>query len=70
VLLAGCVGNNFRRFFPFRLRLASAGIDVETAETSGQFELRNWSDAYLSDGHFDQHRMLAHETRLNHVLTR
>jgi hypothetical protein len=42
-----------------RLRLASAGIDVEAAETSGQFELRNWADAYLRDGHFDQHRMLA-----------
>jgi hypothetical protein len=42
-----------------RLRLASAGIDVGTAETSGQFELRNWVDAYLRDGHFDQHRMLA-----------
>jgi hypothetical protein len=42
-----------------RLRLASAGIDVETAETSGQFELRNWADAYLRDGHFDQDRMLA-----------
>ena len=42
-----------------RLRLASAGIDVETAEKSGQFELRNWADAYLRDGHFDQDRMLA-----------
>ena len=42
-----------------RLRLDSAGIDVDTAETSGQFELRNWEDAYLRDGHFDQDRMLA-----------
>jgi len=42
-----------------RLRLASAGIDVGTAESSGQFELRNWADAYLRDGHFDQNRMLA-----------
>ena len=41
------------------LRLASVGIDVETAEASGQFELRNWADAYLRDGHFDQDRMLA-----------
>lgn len=40
-------------------RLASAGIDVDKAETSGQFELRNWADAYLRDGHFDQDRMLA-----------
>jgi len=42
-----------------RQRLASAGIDVAAAETSGQFELRNWADAYLRDGHFDQDRMLA-----------
>src|SRR6266403_4139880 len=42
-----------------RQRLASAGIDVETAEMSGQFELRNWADAYLREGHFDQNRMLA-----------
>jgi len=34
-------------------------IDVEAAEKSGQFELRNWADAYLRDGHFDQDRMLA-----------
>ena len=40
-------------------RLASAAIDVEAAEKSGQFELRNWADAYLRDGHFDQDRMLA-----------
>ena len=26
---------------------------------NGQFELRNWADAYLRDGHFDQNRMLA-----------
>ncbi len=42
-----------------RERLAAAGIDVGAVETSGQFELRNWADAYLRDGHFDQHRMLA-----------
>src|SRR5882672_7413388 len=41
------------------LRLASVGIDVGTTEASGQFELRNWADAYLRDGHFDQDRMLA-----------
>jgi hypothetical protein len=40
------------------LRLAAAGIDVEAAESRGQFELRNWADAYLRDGHFDQNRML------------
>ena len=42
-----------------RLRLASAGIDVRTAESSGQFELGDWADAYLRDGHFDQDWMLA-----------
>jgi MEDS: MEthanogen/methylotroph, DcmR Sensory domain len=40
-------------------RLRAAGIDVAAAEQSGQFELRNWADAYLRDGHFDQERMLA-----------
>ncbi len=40
-------------------RLSSAGIDVASAEQSGQFDLRNWADAYLRDGHFDQERMLA-----------
>ena len=40
-------------------RLRSAGIDVAAAEQSGRFELRNWADAYLRDGHFDQDRMLA-----------
>src|SRR3954454_13710443 len=41
------------------MRLSSAGIDVAAAEQRGQFELRNWADAYLRDGHFDQERMLA-----------
>jgi len=40
-------------------RLKSAGIDVRKAEKSGQFELRNWEDAYLRDGQFDQNEMLA-----------
>jgi hypothetical protein len=39
--------------------LASARIDVASVEQSGQLELRNWADAYLRDGHFDQERMLA-----------
>src|SRR5438132_6001758 len=42
-----------------RRRLESADIDVAAAETNGQFELCNWADAYLRDGHFDQNRMLA-----------
>jgi hypothetical protein len=40
-------------------RLSSAGIDVAAAEQNGRFELRNWTDAYLREGHFDQERMLA-----------
>jgi MEDS: MEthanogen/methylotroph, DcmR Sensory domain len=40
-------------------RLQSAGIDVAAAKQSGQFELRDWSEAYLLEGHFDQDRMLA-----------
>lgn len=40
-------------------RLASVGIDTDAAQQSGLFELRNWADAYLRDGRFDQDRMLA-----------
>ena len=40
-------------------RLESAGIEAVATETNGQFELRNWADAYLREGHFDQERMLA-----------
>ncbi len=39
-------------------RLESASIDVAAAEQSGQLDVRNWADAYLQDGHFDQDRML------------
>ena len=38
--------------------LARVGIDVATAEATGQLEVRRWEDAYLRDGHFDQDRML------------
>jgi hypothetical protein len=40
-------------------RLRSAGIEVATTERTGRFELRNWGDAYLRDGHFNEDRMLA-----------
>jgi MEDS: MEthanogen/methylotroph, DcmR Sensory domain len=40
-------------------RLESVGIDVEAAEQSGQFELRDWNQTYFHDGRFDQERMLA-----------
>lgn len=39
-------------------RLAPAGIDVGAAETTGQFELRSNTEAYLREGRFDQDRML------------
>jgi MEDS: MEthanogen/methylotroph, DcmR Sensory domain len=40
-------------------RLATAGIDLNAADRSGQLELRINTEAYLSDGQFDQDRMLA-----------
>jgi DcmR-like sensory protein len=42
-----------------RARLRDAGLDVDTAERSRQFELRAWEEAYLRGGHFDQNAMLA-----------
>jgi hypothetical protein len=39
--------------------LAGAGIDVGTAEKSGQLKLCDWEENYLPDGRFDQDRMLA-----------
>jgi hypothetical protein len=40
-------------------RLEETGIDVAGGVASGQFELRNWEEAYLREGHFDQDAMLA-----------
>lgn len=39
-------------------RLEEEGIDVAEAESNGQLEVRRWHEAYLKDGHFDQHRMI------------
>src|SRR5215510_16107788 len=39
-------------------RLEANGIAVAEAARKGQLEVRNWEDAYLRDGHFDQNRML------------
>jgi hypothetical protein len=36
----------------------AGGIDVETAEQSGQFEVRHWHNAYLRGGSFDVASML------------
>lgn len=42
-----------------RRRLQEFGIDVADAERHGQLDIRAWEEAYLRDGHFNQHRMLA-----------
>ncbi len=39
--------------------LEAAGIETGATAQNGQLEVRNWQDAYLLDGHFDQDRMLA-----------
>ncbi len=39
-------------------RLESHGIKVKETQQTGQLEVRNWEDATLRDGHFDQYRML------------
>jgi hypothetical protein len=40
-------------------RLRAASIDVTGAMERGQLQVKNWEDAYLRDGHFDQNAMLA-----------
>lgn len=40
-------------------RIAGLGIDVASAEASGQLEVRPWEGAYLREGRFEQHAMLA-----------
>lgn len=42
----------------YTARLEEEGIDVDGLQQSGQFELRNWEEAYLREGHFDQDAML------------
>src|SRR5688572_14160760 len=41
-----------------RRRLKDSGIDVESAERSGQMEVRSWEEAYLRGNRFDQEAML------------
>jgi hypothetical protein len=36
----------------------SCGIDTDSAERSGQLEVRTWEEAYLKDGYFDGERMI------------
>jgi hypothetical protein len=42
----------------YTARLGQEGIEVESLQETGQFELRNWGEAYLREGHFDQDAML------------
>jgi hypothetical protein len=39
--------------------LQDIGIDVEATEKTGQLEVRDWKQAHLRPGWFDQHAMLA-----------
>jgi hypothetical protein len=39
--------------------LTETGVDAFAAERDGQFEVRPWENAYLTDGRFDQHAMIA-----------
>jgi hypothetical protein len=39
-------------------RLAAVGVDIESAEKAGQFELKTSTEAYLREGRFDKDRML------------
>ncbi|HKO45622.1 MAG TPA: MEDS domain-containing protein [Pyrinomonadaceae bacterium] len=40
-------------------QLESAGIDVDTVQQEGHFELLDWNEHYFPDGQFDENRMLA-----------
>jgi hypothetical protein len=42
-----------------RRRIGSLGIDVQSAERSGQIEVRSWESAHLREDRFDQYAMLA-----------
>ena len=47
-----------RRRTDHESRLAAVGIDPKEAQKSHQLELRNWSEAHLLNGFFDQERTL------------
>jgi hypothetical protein len=44
-------------------QLCLAGIDVAAAQQDGQLELREWAEAHLQGGFFDQDKTLALEDR-------
>jgi hypothetical protein len=39
-------------------RLIRAGIEVDETASTGQLEIREWAEAYLRNGRFDQQKML------------
>jgi hypothetical protein len=41
-----------------RCACKQGGIEVDTAEASGQLEIHDWEDTYLKDGYFDGDRMI------------
>jgi len=49
-------------------RLESAGIEVTETQKDGQFELRDWEEAYFREGGFDQNKMLAMPVFFNEPL--
>jgi hypothetical protein len=40
-------------------QLESAGIDVDSVEKEGHFEMRDWNEYYFPDGNFNEARLLA-----------
>ncbi|HME91186.1 MAG TPA: MEDS domain-containing protein, partial [Myxococcaceae bacterium] len=40
-------------------RLQQAGIDVAGAQRTGQLEVSSWEESHLSEGRFDQDRIIA-----------
>lgn len=55
---------------------SAGGIDVESTEKNGQFEIRHWHETYLKNGRFDTEEMLKlleeglHANREKYGLTR
>jgi hypothetical protein len=54
---AFCVLDSMKRVHLLQ-GLTRAGIEVKSAEKSGQLELRKWEETYVREGQFDQEAML------------
>lgn len=52
-----CVLNS-EKHLHFLQELTGAGVEVRSAEKSGQLELRKWEETYVREGRFDQEAML------------